>query len=881
MEQTAAVTVYRKDYQPPQFRIDEVDLRFELGDEGTRVRSCLSLRRNPDHPSPGPDLVLDGEGLELRSISLDGRELTPAEYELTDKSLRIANVPERFSLVTEVLIHPEANTALEGLYRSGGMFCSQCEAEGFRHITFFADRPDVLARFTTTIVADGARYPVLLSNGNPDGSGVLDDGRSWARWRDPFPKPCYLFALVAGNLSCLEDEYVTTSGRRVILRIYVEPQNADKCDHAMRSLKRSMKWDEDVYGREYDLDVFHIVAVDDFNMGAMENKGLNVFNSKYVLARPDTATDDDYTAIEGVIGHEYFHNWTGNRVTCRDWFQLSLKEGLTVFRDQEFSADMASRAVKRIGDVQVLRVHQFAEDAGPMAHPVRPDSYMEINNFYTSTVYNKGAEVVRMMHTLLGPERFRAGMDLYFERHDGQAVSCDDFVAAMEDASAMDLSQFRLWYSQAGTPRLHVSRKYDATERALTLEVAQETPATPGQAEKLPVHLPMAMALLGSDGREMPLQLEGEQSAPETPTRVLQIRKAHEVFRFVGVREEPVPSLLRGFSAPVCLDGAYEDRDLAFLAAHDSDAFNRWEAGQQLALRRMLSLIEARRAGRELELPRDLADAFRKTLTSDLDPALIAKALVLPSESYVADQMAEVDVDAIHFVRNFLRQRLAETHREELLARYRAGRTGAPYSLAPEAVATRSLTNVCLAYLSKLQGQEPCDIVYGQFRDADNMTDSIAALAVLSHVDCPERRVALDAFYARWKGEPLVVDKWLGVQAMSELPGTLDEVVRLTEHEAFDIKNPNKVRALIGAFCGANAVRFHEATGAGYRFLADNVLRLDALNPQVAARMTGLMSRWRRYDEGRRNLMRAELARLVAEPSLSRDVYEVATKSLA
>ncbi|HYC01302.1 MAG TPA: aminopeptidase N [Candidatus Limnocylindrales bacterium] len=881
MEQTAAVPIYRKDYQPPEYLIEEADLRFELGEEGTLVRSSLALRRNPDHPSPGTDLRLDGEGLELRGIWLDGRALTPAEYELTDKSLRIPDVPGSFSLVTEVRVHPESNTALEGLYRSGGMFCTQCEAEGFRHITFFADRPDVLSRFTTTIVADRERYPVLLSNGNPDGSGDLGNGAHWARWRDPFPKPCYLFALVAGRLSCLEDHFVTASGRRVALRIYVEPQNADKCEHAMRSLKRSMKWDEDVYGREYDLDVFHIVAVDDFNMGAMENKGLNIFNSKYVLARPDTATDDDYAAIEGVIGHEYFHNWTGNRVTCRDWFQLSLKEGLTVFRDQEFSADMSSRAVKRIGDVQVLRVHQFAEDAGPMAHPVRPDSYIEINNFYTSTVYNKGAEVVRMMHTLLGPERFRAGMDLYFERHDGQAVACDDFVAAMEAASGVDLSQFRLWYSQAGTPRLNVSRAYDPSQRALTLEIAQETPPTPGQSEKQPMHLPLAMALLGSDGREMPLQLEGESGAPETPTRVLEVRKAREVFRFVNLREEPVPSLLRGFSAPVCLQGAYEDRDLAFLAANDGDAFNRWDAGQQLALRRILELIEAGRSGTPLQLPRDLADAFRKTLMSNLDPALIAKALVLPSESYVADQMTEVDVDAIHAVRTFLRERLAEEHREELLQRYRAGRTAAPYSLEPEAVARRSLTNVCLAYISRLPGQEAREIVYGQFRSADNMTDSVAALAVLANMDCPERIAALDAFYARWRGEPLVVDKWLSVQATSELPGTLDEVLRLTGHEAFDIKNPNKVRALLGAFCGANPAGFHDATGAGYRFLVDNVLRLDSLNPQVAARMVGLMSRWRRYDQNRRALMKAELERLLSETSLSRDVYEVVSKSLA
>ncbi len=882
MEQDAPRTVHRSDYRPPDYLIDEVELHFELREEESTVRATLSVRRNPARPDASADLLLDGEGLELRFLSLDGRRLEQNEYALDDRNLRIPNVPPSFTIVTEVAVHPERNTALEGLYRSHTMFCTQCEAEGFRRITYFIDRPDVLARYTTTIVADAERYPVLLSNGNPDGCGDAGGGRGWARWRDPFPKPSYLFALVAGKLTVLEDSFVTQSGRRVPLRVYVEPRNADKCAHAMRSLKNSMTWDEEVYGREYDLDVFSIVAVDDFNMGAMENKGLNIFNSKYVLARPDTATDDDYAAIEGVVAHEYFHNWTGNRVTCRDWFQLSLKEGLTVFRDQEFSGDRASRAVRRIGDVQLLRIYQFAEDSGPMSHPVRPDSYIEINNFYTTTVYNKGAEVIRMMHTLLGRERFRAGTDLYFERHDGQAVTCDDFVKAMEDASGIDLTQFRLWYSQAGTPVLRVKRHYDAIAHTFALEIEQECPPTPAQDEKQPMHIPVSTALLGPDGREMPMRLAGETVAPETPTRVLELRAARETFRFVDVAVEPVPSLLRGFSAPVRVEGAWTDADLGFLAAHDGDAFNRWEAGQQLALRRMLALVEDRRAGRELDLPFDLLHAFRNTLLSrELDDAFLARALVLPTESYLADQMVEVDVESIHFVRSFLRRSLATACREELEERFRALRGDGPTSLDSVAVGRRALAGVCLAYLSRLGERASELLVFEQFAIADNMTESITALAVLSHLDCQERRWALDEFYARWKHDSLVVDKWLGVQATSELPGTLADVERLMGHESFDIKNPNKVRSLVGAFCSANAVRFHDASGAGYRFLADNVLRLDALNPQVAARMAAIFSRWRRYDERRREMQRAELARIVAEPNLSRDVFEVATKSLS
>ncbi|HEY9150846.1 MAG TPA: aminopeptidase N, partial [Gammaproteobacteria bacterium] len=789
-------------------------------------------------------------------------------YILDAERLDILAPPARFTLETVVEIEPDANTALEGLYVSSGMFCTQCEAEGFRRITWFPDRPDVMARFTSTLVADRTHFPVLLSNGNPVDQGELDDGRHWVKWEDPFPKPCYLFALVAGRLVCQEDRFVTASGREVALRIYVEPANAHKCDHALTSLKQAMRWDEQTYGREYDLDIFMIVAVDDFNMGAMENKGLNIFNSACVLVSPDSATDGDYYNVQSIVGHEYFHNWSGNRVTCRDWFQLSLKEGFTVYRDQEFSADLNSRPVKRISDVNVLRNHQFAQDAGPMAHPVRPDSYMEISNFYTVTVYNKGAEVVRMIAHLLGPEGFRKGCDLYFERHDGQAVTTDDFVRAMEDASGVDLGQFRRWYEQAGTPQLRVRSEYDARTREYRLTLEQSCPATPGQPHKKPFHIPVAMALLDTEGNILTRQ-------------VLELRDDTETFRFPGLDAAPVPSLLCEFSAPVKLAVERSDPELAFLFGHDPDPFNRWDAGQQLALNQLLRLITSLEQKQPLQLPEDFVTAFRATLTHpDLDPALIAQALSLPAESYIADQCTLVNPQAIHEARQFMRRELAQGLKDELLAGYLANQDDTPYVFSAETMGRRALKNLCLGYLMELEEPGPLEHCLQQFRAGHNMTDVLAALGMLADYDLPERAEALNQFYDQWQQDPLVVDKWFGIQAGSRLEDTLGHVQALMRHLAFKLTNPNKVRALIGRFCAGNPARFHAADGSGYAFLADQVLALDEINPQMAARMVASLSRWRQYEPGRRALMQAQLERIQRAPQLSRDVYEIVSKSL-
>ncbi|WP_454016638.1 aminopeptidase N [Azospirillum sp. Marseille-Q6669] len=881
MDKGTPKAIRLQDYRPPAHLIDTVDLFFDLGEEVTTVRAQLGLRRNParDDASALP-LTLDGQRLELVSVALNGQPLGDADYTVTPDHLTVHSVPETFTLETVVRIKPQENTALEGLYKSSGNFCSQCEAEGFRKITYFADRPDVMARYTTTITADKARYPVLLSNGNLMESGDLPDGRHRAVWEDPYPKPCYLFALVAGTLVHQEDRFRTASGRDVTLRIYVEPGNEDKVEHAMRSLIKSMRWDEEVFGLEYDLDIFNIVAVGDFNMGAMENKSLNVFNTKYILAKPETATDQDFLGIEAVVAHEYFHNWTGNRVTCRDWFQLSLKEGLTVFRDQEFSSDMNSRAVKRIADVQRLRTVQFPEDSGAMAHPVRPDSYVEINNFYTPTVYDKGSEVIRMYHTLLGPQGFRKGMDLYFQRHDGQAVTCDDFAAAMSDATGVDLTQFKRWYRQAGTPELDVAGAYDGASKTYRLTVKQTVPPTPGQPVKEPMHIPLVMGLLGPDGADLPLRLTGEAEAAGT-SRTLHITEAEQTFTFVDVPARPVPSLLRGFSAPVKLRADLTDGDLTFLMANDSDAFNRWEAGQTLATRLLLSLVADRQAGRELALPQSFIDAVGAVLKdADRDPAFAAQALVLPTESYLGTQMEVIDPDAIHAVREFARRRLAEALRPGWLDTHRRNAGNEPFSVDAAAIGRRALKNLCLAYLMALEDEEALGLCLGQYRGAQAMTDVMAALQFLSNSNAPERDEAIAAFYERWKGEALVVDKWFGVQATSHRPDALERVTELLAHPAFEIRNPNKVYALIGGFAGGNPVRFHDTSGAGYRFLADQVLRLDPMNPQVAARMVGPFSRLRRYDAPRRALMKAELERIVATPSLSPDVFEVASKSL-
>jgi aminopeptidase N len=873
-------TTYLKDYTPPAYRIPTVDLRFELGEDHATVHSRLRVVRAGAIPA-GTPLILDGQHLELVALELDGIPLAADRYQVAADRLTLSDPPESFELAVVTRIRPQDNTALQGLYQSSGNFCTQCEAEGFRRITYFLDRPDVMAVFTTTLVADKARYPVLLSNGNPVAGGELADGRHWATWHDPFPKPCYLFALVAGHLRHIEDAFTTRSGHQVTLRIYVEPDNIDQCEHAMHSLKQAMTWDEERFGLEYDLDLYQIVAVGDFNMGAMENKGLNVFNTKYVLAKPETATDADYQGILGVIGHEYFHNWTGNRVTCRDWFQLSLKEGLTVFRDQEFSSDLGSRGVKRIEDVRILRSSQFPQDSGPMAHPVRPDSYIEVNNFYTVTVYNKGAEVIRMMQTLLGRDGFRRGMDLYFQRHDGQAVTCDDFVAAMADANGADLSQFTRWYHQAGTPELTVSDGYDPAVRRYTLTVRQSCPPTPGQPHKAPFHIPLALGLLDADGRDLPLQLEGEGES-EVTTRVLELREPEHTFHFVNVPTRPVPSLLRDFSAPVKLNSAENDDDLRFRLAHDSDDFNRWDAGQTLAVRAILALVEERRQGREWTLPESFSAAFGRALAFDADPALLAQVLTLPGESYLAERMDVVDVDGIHVARRFVQRTLAERLREPLRVTYQTlrAREREGYRIDAAAIGRRALKNVCLDYLMQLDDAETRALCLDQFRSAGNMTDQLGALAPLANSEGPERADALAAFYDRWRHEPLVVDKWLSLQATSRLPGTLAVVQGLTAHEAFNLRNPNKVRALIGAFSQANPLHFHAADGRGYTFLADRILALNAFNPQIAARLMAAFTRWGKYDPVRQQGMRDQLERVLSAPDLSPDVYEIAAKSL-
>jgi len=872
-------TTFLKDYTAPAYRIPTVDLRFELGEDAAIVTSQMHLVRTAAAPVDAP-LRLDGRSLELLALDLDGAPLTPECYQIAGDQLILPTPPAEFDLRVVTRIRPQDNAALEGLYQSSGNFCTQCEAQGFRRITWFLDRPDVMSVFTTTLVADQTRYPVLLSNGNPVAAGVFDDGRHWASWHDPFPKPCYLFALVAGRLQALEDQFTTRSGRQVTLRIYVEPTHIDQCGHAMASLKQAMIWDEHTFGLEYDLDLYQIVAVSDFNMGAMENKGLNVFNTKYVLAKPDTATDADYQGIRSVIGHEYFHNWTGNRVTCRDWFQLSLKEGLTVYRDQEFSSDLGSRGVKRIDDVRLLRSSQFPQDAGPMAHPVRPESYIEINNFYTVTVYNKGAEVIRMLQILLGRDGFRRGMDLYFQRHDGQAVTCDDFVAAMADANGADLNQFKRWYHQAGTPELTVSEAYDATRQIYTLSVRQSCPPTPGQPRKEPFHIPLAVSLLDATGQELPLQLAEEQE-PVGTNRVLELREPEQVFHFVKVPTRPVPSLLRGFSAPVKLNSAESDADLQFRLAHDRDDFNRWDAGQTLVTRVMLALVQERQPPQSWVLPEACSVALGRVLVSDADPALVAQLWMLPSETWLAEQMAVVDVDGIHAVRRFVQRTLAERLRQPLRSTYGLWRDQErTYRNATVAMGRRTLKNVCLDYLMRLDDAEARALCLQQFYAADNMTDQLGALAPLVNSAAPERAEALAAFYERWHHEALVVDKWLSLQATSHRPDTLAVVRELMNHPAFTLRNPNKVRALIGAFVQANPVHFHAVDGSGYTFLAERILELDLFNAQIAARLMAAFSPWRHYDVLRQQGMRDQLERILAAPGLSADVYEVAVKSL-
>jgi aminopeptidase N len=874
------LTVYRRDYTPPNFFLDRIALTFRLDPQKTIVTARSTLRRNQN--AALQPLRLDGENLKLLSIVVNGVPLSSDQYRLTDQFLEIDTVADALHLEIVTEINPDQNTDLSGLYRSNGNYCTQCEAEGFRRITYFIDRPDILTRYTTRVEGKKEDCPVLLANGNLTESGDMEDGWHFAVWTDPFPKPCYLFALVAGRLVHIEDWFTTASGRKVCLRIYVEERNKDKCGHAMRSLQKAMRWDEEVYGREYDLDLFMIVAVDDFNMGAMENKGLNVFNSKYVLETPATATDQDYIGIEGVVAHEYFHNWTGNRITCRDWFQLSLKEGLTVFRDQEFSCDMNSRAVQRIDDVNQLRNFQFREDAGPMAHPVRPDSYVEINNFYTSTVYNKGAEVVRMIHTLLGPKKFRAGTDLYFQRHDGQAVTCDDFVAAMQDASGVDLGQFVLWYSQSGTPELTVSDSWDKDSGVYSLTVRQACPATPGQERKKPFHIPLAVGLLDSQGNDI-LENETGVASPGGKGRVLELRQQEQTFTFGNIQEKPTLSFLRDFSAPVKVNPCHDREELAFLMAYDSDLFNRWDAADRLSTIIILDLVEALRQNREPVLDEDFIQAIRMNLVNEQgDNALTAQALTLPAESYLAGQMETIDPDLLHRARLFVRRELAMRLRQEFIDIYRKNCEQGPYTITPEAMGRRSLKNICLSFLMAPDpvAPESLALCLAQYRAGSNMTDVVAALSALANYPGPEREDVLEDFYNTWKSDPLVMDKWLILQATSSLETSLERVKALLHHPAFSIKNPNKIRSLIGAFCSGNHVRFHDGSGAGYEFLTEQLITIDRFNAQIAARMVSPFINWRKYEPNRQRLMKTQLEHLAAQEHLSNDLYEIVKKSL-
>ena len=894
MDNPAPQSILLSDYQPPVCLIDSVELTFELDPHATVVSSRITMQRNPAR-TDGAALVLDGEALELLAVAIDGAPLGAPDFAQTATSLTLRRVPERFVLEIKTRIAPAANTSLMGLYVSNGNYFTQCEAEGFRKITYFPDRPDVMALYTVTLIADKAKVPVLLSNGNCVARKNLGDGRHMAKWVDPFRKPSYLFALVAGNLAKLEETIKTRRDKKKLLQIYVEPRDLPKTQHAMDSLIHSIRWDEARYGLELDLDQYMIVAVGDFNMGAMENKGLNVFNTKYVLADAATATDADYDGIESVIAHEYFHNWTGNRVTCRDWFQLSLKEGLTVFRDQEFSMDMtgtpSGRAVRRIGDVRVLRAAQFPEDAGPMAHPVRPDSYMEISNFYTVTIYEKGAEVVRMVQTMFGRDGFRKGMDLYFKRHDGQAVTCDDFFAAMADAnaaplnplslSAFERAQFKRWYSQAGTPRLRAQGHYDAKSRTYTLRAQQSCPATPGQPEKQPFAIPLTLALLGKDGKPMTLTLAGE-TTPRGKQATILCTGVDNVLVFEGIGEAPVPSLLREFSAPIVLDYDYSDADLTFLLAKDADAFNRWEAGQRLFMRILTALAGKAAAGAPLVVSAAVIKAFRAVLTAPkLDASFKAEALSLPSEITIAEQMEVVDPGAIHAARVFVRRTLAATCRRELLATWKGNAVKGAYKPDPVSAGKRSLQGLALGLLMELDESEVVRLAAQQFQDAGNMTDRMNALAALMLSAKPERAAALAGFYDQYREEAPVVDKWFALQAGARGTDTLTHVQALMQHEAFSVRNPNKVRALVGTFCHGNAAGFHAADGSGYRFWAERVLELDVLNPQIAARLARAAAQWKKLEPARRALLKAQLERVAAHGGLSKDTTEVVTKSLA
>jgi aminopeptidase N len=860
---------YLKQYQPPDFSISRTELEFDLETGSTRVTAKLRLKRNtPDGHAP---LVLDGVGLYIVDLQIDETFLDDSEYHYDGQTLCINQVPDEFDLISVVEIDPAANKSLEGLYLSNGNYCTQCEAEGFRHITFYIDRPDVMSVFSTVIRAEQAKFPVMLSNGNRVDGGE-DGDHHWIKWHDPHPKPCYLFALVAGDLACVQGDFTTRSGHPVSLEFYTEQHNADKCDHALESLKKAMRWDEEIYGLEYDLARYMVVAVDDFNMGAMENKGLNVFNTKYVLANPQTATDTDYLNIEGVIGHEYFHNWTGNRVTCRDWFQLSLKEGLTVFRDQEFSSDMNSRAIQRIADVRVLRAHQFSEDAGPMAHPVRPASYQEINNFYTVTVYNKGAEVVRMYHTLLGADGFRKGMDLYFERHDGEAVTTDDFRLAMQDANRYNLDQFQRWYEQSGTPGVSIERVHNAETGRLSLWVRQQPGQTKG-IDNQPFLIPLKLSLFTQDGRKLALDAKGSDEL------VLSVDQEIQVFNFDGIDDQPLVSAFRGFSAPVTVDSDLESQEYARLMIYDDDPFNRWDAGQQYASQLLVDLIQSAEERIDSAIE-GLLEALQGVLSSNsIDQALLAEMLSLPGEKYLAELVTPIDTQRIHQVREAARLSIArrfEARFAELHARLASKEE---YQVTPDAVGRRALKNRCLGYLMLLGGDRYLQLANTQFEQADNMTDQLGALAAVADQKSALRDQMFDQFYQQWKDNPLVVDKWFSAQASSTYDGVLEEIFRLEAHDAFNLQNPNRARSLIGAMQG-NPVAFHHPSGRGYEFLADKILKLDRFNPQIASRMASGFLNWKKQVPQQAMLMKAQLERIRTTAGLSDDVSELVESAL-
>ncbi len=856
------VATFRKDYQPPDYWVREVALEIVLDPAATKVRAVLSVERNGTHDRP---LRLAGDGLAPVAVRVDGGT---ADWSIDGETLVVAISGASVRVETEVVINPDSNSKLMGLYSSGGILCTQCESEGFRRITYHPDRPDILSIYRVRMSADKVRFPVLLANGNLVASGDGDGGSHWAEWEDPFPKPSYLFAMVAGDLAANRDTFMTSSGRTVDLAIWVREADLPKTAHAMTSLKQAMAWDEATYGREYDLDLFNIVAVDDFNFGAMENKGLNIFNSRFVLADQDTATDADFDAIAGVVAHEYFHNWSGNRVTCRDWFQLSLKEGFTVFRDQSFSADIGSAAVKRIDDVRLLRAVQFPEDSGPLSHPVRPDSYLEIANFYTATIYNKGAEVIRMMRTILGAAAFRSGADLYFARHDGEAATCDDFVKAMEDASGVDLTRFKIWYEQAGTPKVEARLVHDAAAKTATLHLAQSVAPTPGQPDKMVMPIPLRTALIGADS--------GTEIGPE---RVIMLEEAAQSVLFEGVNEAPLLSINRGFSAPVSVHVERQPGELSALAASDGDPFARYEALQEM----MYNALLAGASGSAVDVPSSaefgsVIAAMRGTLVSDaLDPAFKAEALVLPSEALIGDRMDTVDPDAIHASREALRAAVGATLADDLGLAQAAGSAGGDLWSAAKGV--RRLKGVALALIAAGDPARGAALAKAQYDSADNMTDRQGALAVLTMLDGPEREDALGDFYDRYHGDGLVIDKWFALQAGAPRGDTIDTVEALLAHADFTMKNPNRLRALAGSFAGNQWV-FHEKSGRGYRLLGELIVKADAINPQVTARLVPPLGRWRRFEAGRAALMRAELERIVATPGLSKDVFEQASKSL-